>query len=273
MAIISFSRKVASYGDETAFELAKSINYEFIDKKILEQDLVRCGISPESLKHYDERKPGFWASLSRNRDEYLDYLREVIYEHAQHGNCIFIGRGGFALLKDVPGCYAVRLVASDDIRADRLMKEFDWSEKKARLFMAESDRNREGFHKCFFDMEYENPSLYNLVLNMNSISPQTASDIIKHACLTTISETAQQEGLRRLKHLLTGQKIVNRIAFKLKLNIYFLDAEVSDDDIVLHGVADSSACIDEALKAADSMAGGKKVSSQITMVNEYKPYP
>ncbi len=273
MAIISFSRKIASYGDETAFELAKLLDYKFIDKKILEKDLVHCGISSENLKHYDERKPGFWASLSRNRDEYLDYLREVIYEHAQDGNCIFIGRGGFALLQNIPGCYAVRLVASDDIRAARLMKEFDWSEKKARLLMAESDTNREGFHKCFFDMEYQDPAQYDLVLNMDTISPRTASEIIKHACLTTISKNAEQEGVDHIKRLLIGQKIVNRIAFHLKLSIYFLDAEVSKDEIVLHGVADSSACIDEAIKAATEMSEGKKVSSQITMVNDYKPYP
>ena len=36
MAIITISRQIASYGDETALELAKSLGYEFIDKKDLE---------------------------------------------------------------------------------------------------------------------------------------------------------------------------------------------------------------------------------------------
>ena len=79
MAIITISRKIASYGDETALALAKLLGYEFIDKKTLEHDLLQCGISEASLKHYDEKKPGFWASLSRNRDEYFDYLREIVY--------------------------------------------------------------------------------------------------------------------------------------------------------------------------------------------------
>lgn len=116
MAIITISRQIASYGDETALELAKSLGYTFIDKKDLEKELLDKGISKESLAHYDERKPGFWASLSRNRDAYFDYLREIVYGYALKGNSIFIGRGGFALLREIPGCYAVRLVASDEVR-------------------------------------------------------------------------------------------------------------------------------------------------------------
>ena len=37
MAIITISRQIASYGDETALELAKSLGYEFIDKRLRER--------------------------------------------------------------------------------------------------------------------------------------------------------------------------------------------------------------------------------------------
>ncbi|MEL3907110.1 MAG: cytidylate kinase family protein [Treponema sp.] len=273
MAIIALSRKIASYGDETAVQLAESLGYEFIDKKHLEAELLRLGVSQTSLKQYDERKPGFWASLSRNRDEYFDYLRETVYRYAQKGNCIFIGRGGFALLRGIPGCYAVRLVASDEIRVERLMKEFDWPEKKARSLMMESDSNREGFHKCFFDMQHEDPAHYHLVINTDFVTAPLASDIIKYACVATVSAEEEQRGLKRISELLLGQEIVNHLAFKLELPIYFLDAEVSDTTIVLHGVADSAACIDTAVEFAALKAEGRSVTSQITMANEYKMYP
>ena len=209
MAIITISRQIASYGDETALELAKSLGYEFIDKKDLEKDLIDRGISKESLAHYDERKPGFWASLSRN----FDYLREIVYGYALKGNSIFIGRGGFALLRGIPGCYAVRLVASDDVRIARLMKEFDWPEKKARALMAESDANREGFHRCFFDMKPEDPTHYRLVINTDFATAHFAANIITYACKEAISPEEEREGLKRIAELLLGQRIVNRIAF------------------------------------------------------------
>lgn len=273
MAIITISRQIASYGDETAMALAQVLNYKFIDKKDLEKELMNRGISKESLSHYDERKPGFWASLSRNRDSYFDYLREIVYEYAVTGNTIFIGRGGFALLRDLPGSYAVRLVASDEVRIARLMKEFDWPEKKARALMTESDTNREGFHQCFFDIKPEDPTHYRLVINTDFATASQAASIIAHACRASVKPQEEEEGLRRVAELLLGQRIVNSIAFKEELPIYFLDAEVSSTQIILHGVADSVACIDKALKIAESFAQGRSVTTQISVVNEYKPYP
>ena len=153
------------------------------------------------------------------------------------------------------------------------MKEFDWPEKKARALMAESDANREGFHRCFFDMKPEDPTHYRLVINTDFATAHFAANIITYACKEAISPEEEREGLKRIAELLLGQRIVNRIAFKDELPIYFLDAEVSDTQIVLHGVADSVACIDKALKIAEELAEGRSVSTQISIVNEYKPYP
>ena len=124
-----------------------------------------------------------------------------------------------------------------------------------------------------FDMKPEDPTHYHLVINTDFAAAPLAASIITYACKTAISPAEEQDGLKRISELLLGQRIVNLIAFKEELPIYFLDAEVSDTQIVLHGVADSVACIDKALKIAESLAQGRSVSTQISMVNEYKPYP
>lgn len=273
MAVITISRKIASYGDETAQELSKLLQYNFIDRKMLEEELMKKGVSESQLKKYDERRPGFWASLSKERDEYFDRLREIVYEYASKGNSVFIGRGGFALLKDVPGVYTVRLTAPDDVRISRLMKEFDWTEKQAKALITESDGNRDGFHKCFFNAENENSAEYNLVVNTGSIKPKTAAEIIKYGTEKTITEEDAVLGIKRAKELLFGQKIVNHISFDLKLQIYFLETEVSADKIVLHGIADNTGLIQKAVSAAEKLSGGKEVVSVINVINKYKSFP
>ena len=270
MAVITISRKIASYGDETAGELSKLLNYTFVDRKMLERDLLEKGISENHLKKYDERRPGFWASLSKDRDEYFDRLREIVYGYASKGNSVFIGRGGFALLKDVPGIYSIRLTAPDSIRVTRLMKEFDWTEKQAKALIAESDNNRDGFHKCFFNAENEEPSEYNLVINTGSIGPETAAAIIKYVMEKTVTEQAACEGMKRAAELLFGQRLVNHLSFDLKLQIYFLEAEVSEKKIVLHGVADNAAVIEKAVCAAEKAAEGREVVSVLNVINRYK---
>lgn len=273
MAIITISRQIASYGDEVATELARTLGYSFVNRKMLEDDLVKHGITEDKLLKYDERKPGFWASLARDRDEYFDYLREAVYERAKNGNCVFIGRGGFAILKDVPGCYAVRLIASDSVRISRLMKEFSWNEKKAQALLMESDTNRRGFHKCFFNIDQDDAASYHLVLNTDSITPEIGANIIINACSQTIKPATEKDGVTRIAELLQAQKIVNHIVFDLKIPVHFLEATATSTQITLHGVADSAAIIEKVLGVAKTMASDKKIVSGISIVQDYKSYP
>lgn len=273
MAIITISRQIASLGDEVAAALAEMLGYSFINRKLLEEDLLRHGITEAKLKKYDEKKPGFWASLARDRDEYFDYLREAVYERAQSGNSIFIGRGGFAILKDIPGCYAIRLVAPEATRVSRLMKEFSWDEKKAQALVQESDENRRGFHKCFFNIDHDDPSSYDLVLNTNLLTPKIAAQIIKSACSMAFDSDQEAEGLVQIKRLLTAQKIVNHIVFDLKIPVYFLEATSEKESIMLHGVANSPSTIDRIIDVAKAMAPGIKITSGISIVQDYKSYP
>lgn len=273
MAIITVSRQIASYGDEVATELATLMGYTFINRKMLEQDLLKHGLTEEKLRKYDEKKPGFWASLARDRDEYFDYLREAVYDRARAGNCVFIGRGGFAILKDVSGCYAVRLIAPDQVRLERLMKEFSWNEKKAQALMQESDTNRNGFHKCFFNIDPDDPASYHLVLNTEHVSARDAALIISHAVSHSIDEAESSRGIVRIGELLESQRIVNHIVFDLKIPVHFLEATIAGGEIVLHGVADSASVIEKVLEVARSMSQGKKVTSGISIVQDYKSYP
>ena len=66
MAIISISRQVAALGDEIATALAKKTGYSFIDRKQIEKRIVELGFPQEKLAKYDEKKPGFFASLVKD---------------------------------------------------------------------------------------------------------------------------------------------------------------------------------------------------------------
>lgn len=273
MAIITISRQIASMGDEVAAELSRLLGYTFVNRDTLEEDLLKHGITKEKLHKYDEKKPGFWASLARDRDEYFDYLREAVYERAKGGNCVFIGRGGFAILKDVPGCLAVRLVGSIPIRVERLMNEFSWPEKKALALLQESDNNRRGFHKAFFNIDHDDASSYNLILNSDTITPETAAKVIAETCRLTIDSNQERIGLERMTELLLAQRIVNHIVFDLQIPVHFLEATATSTEITLHGVADSSAVIERVLETARAMAPDKKILSGISIVQDYKSYP
>lgn len=276
MPVIAISRQIASYGDEIAKELSKQFGYTFFDRKMLEADLLSRGITEKNLHKYDERKPGFIDSLARERDEYFDLLREAIYERAKAGNCIFIGRGAHAILKDVPSCYSVRLVAHEDVRIKRLMNEFNSTEKAAVALLRESDTNRSGFHKCFFNIEVDDPVQYHMFLNTAGITPEQGAKIIQAGCQSTIAAEKDAEGVAKINRLLEAQKIVNHLSFTLKVPVHFLEAVFSDDDdntLVLHGVAETASAIDTAISAARKLAPGRNIESVISAVHDYRTFP
>ena len=102
MAIVAISRQLATFGDEIASVAAEKLNFKFIRKDELEKRIVQLGFSPEKLGKYDEKKPGFFAALVKDRDEYLHYLQTAVLEAASQNNCVLIGRGAYIILEGVP---------------------------------------------------------------------------------------------------------------------------------------------------------------------------
>ena len=78
MAIITISRQVAAHGDEVAEKLARNLGYTFITRKEIEKRIVELGFPESKLTKFDERKPGFFASLRNGSCEYFNYAQLAI---------------------------------------------------------------------------------------------------------------------------------------------------------------------------------------------------
>ncbi|MGL4981346.1 MAG: AAA family ATPase [Treponemataceae bacterium] len=272
MAVITISRQVAALGDETAEYLAKKINYEFIDRKKLGQKILSLGFSPEKMKKYDEKKPGFFASLAKDRDEYLDYLQTAILEFASQDNCILIGRGSFIVLHNVANVVSVRLVADEKIRLERLKNEFSWDEKQAQQRIDESDANRCGFHQSFFNLSNEQPEHFHMTVNMGILNKEQAGDMIASLLSSYICDDCEQRGRVRIQEMLEAQRLVNVLMLEHKIAINFLSADIHGSKVVLHGVADSTLIVDKAITIAQEICKGREVESSISIVQEFRSY-
>jgi cytidylate kinase len=273
MAIITISRQVASFGDEIATNLAKVLGYRFIGRKDIEQRIVSLGFPEDKLHKYDERKPGFLASLAKDRDEYLDYLETAVLEAAADDDCVLIGRGTFVILNELPHRVSVRLVADDEVRLARLMKEFSWDVKQAQQRITESDTNRSGFHKTFFNLDHDLSAHFHAVINTALVDIDTATTLITTMVHNLVSPEQDAAGKRRLGELLEAQLLVNKLIFDHHLNIYFLRAVITGDTVRLQGIADSAALAEKAVSIASTIMQNRKVESGISIVQDFRAYP
>ncbi len=272
MAIIAISRQVAALGDEIAAAAAKKLGYTFITRKQIENRIVELGFPKEKLQKYDEIKPGFFASLAKGRDEYLNYLQYAVLEAASKGNCILIGRGSFVILEDVPNLISLRFVAKESVRAKRLEKEFNWTEKQAMARINESAANRKGFHKSFFNIDNEDSSHYMLTINTGILEQEEVVKQIVNFVKYFADPEKEALGKKRIENMLKAQDLTNKLLFEYKLNINFLRAIIDDEgtSITLQGVADSQAVVDRAVTLAAKILPSCTIKSAINIVQDFK---
>jgi cytidylate kinase len=273
MAIITISRQLASLGDETATELAKLLGYRFVDKPSLEERIKSYGIEGFNFERYDERKPTFFAAFSQDRDDYLHYLKTAMLTEAREGNCILIGRGAFAFFRGIPGIFSVFLVAPRDIRIERVKNYFHCDNKRAAQILEQSDNDRTGFHRYFFDVNWKDASNYHLTLNMGGLHPAAAARIIKELKDETIEAEAETASIRALNDIFLGQQVVHHILYEKEIPVHFLEAIVTRGEVTLYGVVNSHSQIAPVISAARDLPGIAGVSSAIQVVKEYSMVP
>ena len=273
MALITISRELAALGDETAAELAKQLNYRFVGKYALEERIKTYGVSSSKFRKYDEKKPSFLASLSQDRDDYLHYLTSAVLAEAAQGNAVIIGRGAAVILKGVPGVFSVFLAAPYKVRLERVKGYFHCDDKRAQQIVEQSDRDRDGFHQYFFDVQWKDAGNYHLALNTGHLQPELCAEIVKYMQDRTMTKEAEIQSARRIEELILAQKIKQRILYESEAPIHFLEVSVSSGKVTLYGVVSIQSLIETAVSAAAEAAPEHTIQTEIQVVSEYSIIP
>jgi cytidylate kinase len=177
MDFVTFSRELGTGGGEIAEQVAKKLGYNFIDTKAIEKTARDMGFL-ESVEEVDERTPSFFRRfLSHKPSIELDRLNSIIYELARQGNTVFLGRGGQILLNSFDCALHVRVVASRPKRVQNLMEK-GYAKEAAVKAIEKSDHERSSFIRFAFKREWDDPRLYDLVLNMDKLSVNLAIEAI-----------------------------------------------------------------------------------------------
>jgi len=179
MYIITFTRKMGTNGSEIARRVATELHYGLYDTEAIENTARDMGFL-EDVKEVDEKAPSLFQRLFSHRPEiYLDRLNSVIYELASRGNAVFLGRGSHILLRAFKCGLHIRVTASLDKRIQNLMEKGFDREAAARA-LQKSDHERAAFIKFAFGVDWDNPELYDMVINMDNLTVDLAADTVLH---------------------------------------------------------------------------------------------
>ena len=182
MAIITISRGTLSGGRKTAECLARMLGYPCVGREILQKAARKVGVSVEDLSGKLEAPPSLFARLTQERKRYLLAVQTALAEHCVSGKLVYHGLAGQFLLRELPGVLAVRLVAPLEMRLQALTSAHHrMSRKAAEEFIKNVDEDRRRWVKLMYASDVEDPSLYDLTVNLESISHETACEVIAEA--------------------------------------------------------------------------------------------
>ena len=176
------------------------------------------------------------------------------------------------MLQNVPNNISVRLIADDETRISRLRNEFNWDEKQALQRIQESDANRSGFHSSFYNVDISDPVNYHLVLNTGLLDLDLAASVIANLVEQKVTIKQEEEGNKMIEELLKAQTVVNKLSMERKLNIEFMHASIQGNTVVLHGVSDSPAVVEQALQIIREEMPGYDAKSAVSIIHDFKTF-
>jgi len=181
MSIVTISQSLGSLGDEIGRELARALGYEFANREIILKAAERFGEVAAEFEHVTEEKPTLWERFTDTKRRYLTYVEVIIFEMAARDNVVLAGRGAAVLLRNVRHALRVRITAPERLRASRVEHQQGLTSDAAVNAVRDSDHDRAARVKFLYHVDWDDPRLYDLVLNTERLNVTESVRLIQSA--------------------------------------------------------------------------------------------
>lgn len=101
------------------------------------------------------------------RETAVKGYEQIIRRFAERGGAVIVGRGSQAVLREMPWVFHLRLTASRKSRTANVAERTGLSDDEAERYMDRSDLWRARYLRENYGVEWSDPSLYHMTVNMD----------------------------------------------------------------------------------------------------------
>ena len=183
---VTISRQTGAYGITVSKDLCEYLqknerrtrcvwtvfDKELIEKVIQEHDLpetVLPYLSEDTVSEIQDMIEEI-IGLHPSHDALVKKTGETILHLAQLGYVILVGRASNIITAKMPGGVNVRLVSPMEKRLEHVQEYYKLTLKEAKEFIATGDRSRKNYIKKYYNKDIDDPLLYDLVINVDSLT-------------------------------------------------------------------------------------------------------
>ena len=263
MAILTISREYGSDGREVGRKVAGLMNYTYLDKEQLFQDLEQVGERwGRVARELNEVSPTLWERYDWQYKGYIAQVESIIFKYAAADKVVIVGRGGFFLLRQVPFCLKVRLVAPMEVRLERIMTQESLDRAAARKLLIREDQDRAGYVFVNYEIYWDDQSNYDLILNTGNLADEQAVDILV-AALNEKDVLATPATRDLLADLALAAQIKAKVATDPRVSVPTLKVSPEADTFVVSGVIHSPKELHLVEELAREVAGQRPIEFKL----------
>jgi CMP/dCMP kinase len=178
MCTITISRQLGSLGDEVAQAVAERLHYKVISRELINQAAIRCGAPEMALAMIDDLGLLSIRPSARARRAFIETIDKVVKELDDEGGVVIVGRAGQMILRGRPNVLHVKVIAPSELRAERIASQLGIPLDAAHAQITASDKTRRTYLRRYYHARWDDPELYDLIVNTSRLLPEKAADII-----------------------------------------------------------------------------------------------
>jgi cytidylate kinase len=269
MYFITISELLATKGEQIAKEVAKSLAYTYYGEEELLKAAEKMGFLFD-VRKIDEKGPSFLERFFSEKPKvYLDRLQSVIFELAKQGDAIFFGRGSQLLLNSFGCALHVLVIGSLEKRIERVMQEKGVGREIAEKMIHRSDQEKKGFFRFAFEEDWLSPHLYDLILNTDKLSIESAAKMVVDAAKSGEIKACGMDSVKLLGKLSLHRKVESALLETGMMNQYLFFNIEDPDSVKVYGLVHSSEEKENIERILKGIKDVKKVINELEISRGY----
>ena len=260
MSVITISRGSFSGGKTLAECLASDLGYRCVDREAIVERAAASGVSQEELLEALLKPPSFLERFKHKRYRYLTLFQAALAEEVKTGKVVYHGNAGHLLLRRASPVLRVRIIAPIEKRLTMLQERRKMDRDAALAYIEKVDRDRKNWTQYLYGVNWEDPALYDLVLNIERFTIEEACEIVaaaarQHGCFKFTEECQAQ-----LEDLALGSRVRADLAINPPTSHLEFEVEAHKGIVSIRGKVTDPEELAEVKRVGSAVPGVKCLS-------------
>jgi len=205
MGVITISKEFGCGSLKIATLLGRKLGYEYIGKRLVSEIASELSISESEAEGFRKRSHSrllkvldrYTCSVVQkvvgreysclDDKKYFQVTKKLVEDLYKAGNVIILGWGGQCILRGKPNTFHVRLVEDRNLRVKTVADRLQVSIARAEEIVAGEEQDSKEYIKYYFNTDWNDPTLYDLIVNTGKTSVPEAVKMISEGLKKKVS--------------------------------------------------------------------------------------